>query len=774
METVGAGTKLEIWNNKEQEIVDIPFKPYFYSITRRAIPIATETVEKVKLISTLEEKDVWKYTFDSVKEIPEYRDDDSMEADIPFVQRVAIDDGKFFYKYPHSGELDILYWDLETDTVGKFPTPDKNPIIGIGYAFNDEEPVILLAKDLAEGDSRIMNKFLSMIEVRDPDIIVTYFGNQFDIPYLVDRLRKFGYSTGALTRSGEESFFIDDEGTRRIYVKGRCLFDIYDEVARDQSLFGIPSRKMKDVAKWFKLNERIKKSVSYKDYEIITEDLSNLRAIIGTRQLHDYLLSDVLITRELSKIYLPNMIAFAEMIGTPLNIMMQRTPSMVGTIYYARELKKQNIISDNPNYKRFPEIFGTPTEVVKRGKRKTEFIGGTKFQGAIVDINPKFQNKLVNGIWKTDFSSLYPTVMISFNLSSETCKIIYYKEFNEGFFNIENFDNYRIIEFSDNRIKKNVVIKVLKKEGFLPRSLRMFIEERKKIKDLLKTETDNNKIIELTSRSWILKVLANSSFGITTSPFFKYADAAIGIATTGIGRFLITYVQKYIGYDDYVISSDTDGLYCNKLIDSEIVSKEVNKMLKERYNIDAAFGLETDIYKSGFFTRMKNYVLIDEKDRLIKHGVSFKASSKNLIFSQALDKIAYALLTNNKELYKIAKECYQIDKRQFMEFIMRTAINRPLDEYAIQPGIGKKGCVQVQVGKQSGKYHGSDVRVGDSISYVKTHTGYEIRETAQDKKDNIDMDYYRKQVISVLEKFQLYGIVWKLKNPGQKTLEVFC
>jgi DNA polymerase I len=477
---------LEIWNDKERDIVDIPFRPYFYSRTRRAIPIATESVERVRLISNLEEKDVFKYTFDSVKEIPEYRDEDSMEADIPFIQRVAIDDGSFFYKYPHTKDLDILYWDIECSTRGRFPTPDKNPIIGIGYAFNDEEPKILLAKDLEEGDSWIMIKFLSMIKARDPDILVTYFGNQFDIPYLIDRLRKYGYSTGDLSRSGDEAFFIDDDGNRRIFVKGRCLFDIYDEVVRDQSLFGISSRRMKDVAKWFRLNERIKKTEIYRDYEIITEDLSNLDAIVGSRQLHDYLLSDVLITRELSKIYLPNMIAFAEMIGTPLNIMMQRTPSMVGTIFSARELKKLGIISDNPNYKRFPEIFGVPTEVVKRGKRKTEFVGGTKFQGAVVDINEKFRNKLIEKIWKADFRGMYPSIMISFNLSPETCKIIYYKEFKDGFFDIKDFDNYKIIEFSDNRIKKNVVVKILKDEGFLPRSLKMFVNERKKIKDLLK------------------------------------------------------------------------------------------------------------------------------------------------------------------------------------------------------------------------------------------------------------------------------------------------
>lgn len=763
------GTKMEIWANKKQTIAEIPFLPYLYSKERRSIPIADESQEEVTFISDLKKYAVYKYSFGSVKHIPDYRDADSMECDIPYVQRAAIDDPRYFKRFPQTDELDIMFFDIEADTEGRFPKSEENPIIAISYAFNDEEPVVLKINELEEGDCNILTQFMDAMGQRDPDVIVTFFGNTFDIPYVIDRLNIHGISTSAFTRADGEAFFISDENEKIIHIKGRCLFDIYDEVQKDQSLFGIADRKMKTVAEWFNLQRVIRKRKGFENYDVIVEDISNTRHLIGTKRLHDYALSDVLITRELSKIYLPNVVTFAEMIGVPLNIMMRRSPSMVGTIYYARNLKHQGVISDQANFQRFPTIYGKPEEVFKYGRMKTEFVGGTKFQGAIVDINPEKQGKVIKDIYHVDFSSLYPSIIRYFNLSPETLTFIQYKDFIDGFFKFTDLGDKFQIEFGDDRIKKNVVVEVIRKEGFLPRSLKEFMDKRDVIKENLKhPDLDDDKRVSLTSQSWVYKVMGNSSYGLVTSGFFRYGNVYVGVTTTAIGRYLIRWVKKKL---QEWIELDTDGAYNHGFVDAVAFSKEINIFLKERFNIDAKFELEANRYPAGFFMKMKNYVLLTSRNTLVKHGVSFKASSKNHIFADALEKIAMALLTG-KDIYEVARECYDISKRGMSDFVQRTRINRPLNEYAIQPSAGKKGCLQVQVGQQVEDYHDSAILVGDSISYIKTMTGYEIRETASDQK--IDKDYYRKQVISVLKRFNEDYVIWQLKNPGQKTMGDFA
>lgn len=769
---VNHGCNIELWRNKKCEILELPFSPYFYSEQKRDIPCLSYKSDNVRYIKDLKLRDVWKYKFASVKDVPMYRDENSMEADIPYIQRVCIDSPRYFYGYPQDKKVDVLHFDIEVDSIGKFPKPYSNPIIAISYSLNDDPPTVLEIKDLKDGDAHILKQFSSAVERLDPDVLCTYYGNRFDIPYIIDRCEINKLPTGFFTRDPDarDCFFLNDEKKKIIYIKGRVLFDIYDEVVKDQTLFGVADRSMKTVGKWFNLKDKINKRKGFEDYDIIIEDLSDTRSLIGTKRLNRYITSDVLLTQELYNIYFPNIVTMCNVTGIPLNIMVKRTASLIGTIYYARELKKLNIISDSPNFKRYPDIFGVPEEVIIRGRKKTKFVGGTKFQGAIVSINKEYQGKVLRPINKVDFSSLYPNIIYNFNLSPETVSLWGIGEFKEGFFEYKDFDDYYLIEFSDNRMKKNLILKVLKEEGFLPHMMKEFLDERSKIKKLLKVEKGEAKRIELNSKSWCLKVLANSQFGLSGSGFFRYSNIYVAIAITAIGRFLISHIKGKL--DGKHIEIDTDGIYVHGGVDSTALTNDLNSFIMEEFKRETKFNLDEDNYKAGFFMKMKNYILLNEKGKLIKHGVSFKASSKNAIFSTALEKIAYSLLAEPDKILSVAQDCYdRIDYEDIDAFVQRTTINRPLIDYTSQPSAGKKGCLQVQVGKQTEAFHESDIRVGDSISYVKVYDGYKIRETV--KKQSIDKSYYRKQVVKVLEKFNLQDVLWKVTHKSQTLLMEF-
>ena len=745
-------TKLEIWHDKKRSIVDIPFKPYFYSRTPRQISIARADVENLKFISDLHSEILYKYDFESVKSIPLYRDEDSLEADIPYLQRIAINDEKFYSNFSQTQELDMLYFDIETDTTGMFPKPKRNIIIAISYALNNSDVVTLAIDDIKEGDSKILKQFMEDIERLDPDVFVGYNMLSFDLPYIIDRLRLNGLSDEALTRGTGNASFINQEGNTIMFIQGRALFDVFMEVLKDQTLFGISGRGLKEVAKWFNIEAKVQQDPRYKDYKIILEYLGNMRALIGTDRLNDYIKSDVLITRALSEFYFKNIVTFAEMLGVPISLMTNRTANLIGTIVYARELRNQGIISDNPNFKRFPDIFGIPTFNERRGRYMFE--GGTGMQGALVGIFkdgkslPLFSElkEQFKNIWKLDFAGMYPSIQRTFRLSPETTKIISVEPDKKGELKYEKYDDYALLRIPDRKMGY-VTIKILNKEGFLPRMLAEMHNKRQEIKKQLKDpKTPIHEKEALESLSWTIKVQQNMNYGINGSGYFRYGDVAVTIATTGLGRH---FMQFALDQNPRVnIGCDTDGVYLTGKPDVNAYNATLNKYITETFGIRSYMALDMEgPFPNGYFLKRKNYLLQRPDGTIIKHGNSFKGTSKNILFAYALEKLSRAMFDEPDKIEATIKDCFKLNQRDIKDFIQKTRINKPIADY------DSGGCLQVQVAKQMAKYHEIEIEQGDSIEYVKQETGYIIKDLA--KMRNIDRKYYVRQVENVLKRLNL-------------------
>ena len=756
------GTQMEIWSNKKRIRVDRPFNPYMYfSKPQQHIRRNLEDIS-IQRISDLKKMVAYKYDFNSVKDIPRYRNEDSFECDVPYLQRIAIDKPDFYMQYPQIDELDILYFDIETDTAGLFPRPERNPVISIGYAHNNGPIQILYINKLEDGDKHILEQFNAILERINPDIIVGYNCDFFDIPYMIDRCRIQKISTKAWTRHKQEAFYIDRDGERRINIQGRVVFDIFNEVLQDQTLYGITSRGMKDVAQWFNVQNTIKKIKGYENYEIVTEEVDNTRAIIGTKRLRTYNESDILITRALSNLYFKNILMFAEMLKVPISMVTQRTASLISTILYARNLREQGIVSDSANHQRYPKIFGRASIDVYKGRVRTVFKHGTGYQGAIVDI---FKKGVIRNIYHVDFAGMYPSIMRTFNLSPETAKIKGYEDIGE--FSFERFKNKLIIKYPDNKIGKNVVIHIdMTKKGFLPRMLTDYANERGIIKKQLKDpETPTYMKESLVSRSWCLKVIANASYGINGSAYFRYGDIVVSMTTTALGRYFISFVLDYC--KEKSIEVDTDGVYIEGNIDLDDLNKKLNNYIEETFKVKNYLELELDgPYPSGFFMKKKNYMLMDNNNHIIFHGVAFKGSSKSRLFKRTLKKMSEVMLHggNTKD---IAKEMFNFKTNDIKDFVMRTKVNKPLSMYK------SSNCVQKQVAQQAERDLGIDIMIGDSIEYIK-QTGiprYRIRLKVDVNK--IDKEYYRLQVLKILEKLGLTDEVWFCKNPNQTKLGVF-
>jgi len=103
------------------------------------------------------------------------------EADIPFCRRVLIDLGEKIAN-PH----DITYFDIEVDARKGFPDPEKaeQRILSISAIRNDKDYFFC-----DDDEKKMISEFLDWVK---PSVMVSWFGYQFDIPYIANRCHRLG------------------------------------------------------------------------------------------------------------------------------------------------------------------------------------------------------------------------------------------------------------------------------------------------------------------------------------------------------------------------------------------------------------------------------------------------------------------------------------------------------------------------------------------------------------------------------------------------------
>ena len=306
---------------------------------------------------------------------------------LPYLEQVLIYEPDFFFQYPNNESLMTLTFDIEVQHDGKsFPTADTNPIIAIGYKINNEQTKVIDCYDEKNIDKDIIINFLNIIQQYDPDIIVGYnamgmSGEGFDIPYLIKRAEIHGLNITKLTRWGNKPYYKkDNEIVYNIY--GRCVFDVFNFVVRDTSLFGVKNKKLKTISEWYDISTN-KFDMFYK------EDNSKY---IKTEEVRKLVAGDVDATYKLFEIYFPLQKYLAEMMGIPLDNMVNSYASFVPKIFMGRHLIELKMLPFQSNYDRYTN---------------------TKFQAALTNMKRQGFHK---ELWGIDFASYYPSLMVTFNL----------------------------------------------------------------------------------------------------------------------------------------------------------------------------------------------------------------------------------------------------------------------------------------------------------------------------------------------------------------------
>jgi DNA polymerase elongation subunit (family B) len=210
------------------------------------------------------------------------------------------------------------------------------------------------------------------------------------------------------------------------------------------------------------------------------------------------------------------------------------------------------------------------------------------FEGAYVKVPQIGQHDWVASF---DLNSLYPHLMMQYNISPET--LIEPKDYTDEMreiisagVNVEKLLKKEVdtSKLTNATLTPNGQFFRTDIQGFLPKMLEDMYEDRKKFKKMMlkaqqekENETDKSKKYELekliaryNNLQLAKKVSLNSAYGALGSQYFRFYDLRMALGVTTAGQLSIRWIEgKINGYmnkllntdTDYVIASDTDSIY---------------------------------------------------------------------------------------------------------------------------------------------------------------------------------------------------------------------
>ena len=284
---------------------------------------------------------------------------------------------------------------------------------------------------------------------------------------------------------------------------------------------------------------------------------------------------------------LNNSVAMANVCSVPVSFIFLRGQGVkIESLIFKECRKADQLIEVMPSPPRYAEGEEPPMS--------EEHQDDDTFEGAIV-LEPKTGIYINDPITADDFASLYPSSIISENISHDSLIWVKdyendgttFRELREGSDRYDNLPNntYVNIEFdilrpdpADTR-KHPVKIKdgrrvaryIQNPQGTIPRILEMLLSSRKKCRKQAEKEPDDFKKALLDAQQLAYKLTANSLYGQLGSGTFKVRRQVLAASTTAYGRKQLMFAKEVIETlygggkdprcDAECIYGDTDSIF---------------------------------------------------------------------------------------------------------------------------------------------------------------------------------------------------------------------
>lgn len=476
-------------------------------------------------------------------------------------------------------KINIAIIDIEVGSENGFPDPYKanEPITAISIKTLNGKMIVYGCGDFnntyddvtyikCKDEWTLCKTFIRDWSENYPDVITGWNTRYFDIPYLVNRFTKL-LGEDDMKKLSPWSMISE----RKLTIRGKDTV-IYE-------IIGISSLDYIELYRWYAPGGKSQESyrldnianVELGESKLSYDEYDNLHQLykLNYQKFIEYNIKDVeLIVKLEDKLKLLELgLTLAYDTKSNYDDIFAQTRMWDAIIY--NYLLERNIVVP-------PKVIGEKDE---------------RFEGAYVK-DP--QIGLHNWVASFDLNSLYPHLMMQYNISPET--LIDPKDYDQEMFDIIHHGvtvdkllnkkvNTDALKTSGVTLTPNGQFFTTHKQGFLPKMLEEMYEDRKKFKKMMlsakqeyENEKDPSKKYELKKKiarydnlQLAKKVSLNSAYGAMGSQYFRFYDLRQALAVTSAGQLSIRWIENKINEYmnnilktngvDYVIASDTDSIY---------------------------------------------------------------------------------------------------------------------------------------------------------------------------------------------------------------------
>ena len=477
-----------------------------------------------------------------------------------------------------TSNIKILNFDIEVVSNEGFPKSGEKPILSIASLFDSKMTVFGL-KDYTKSTDTfeyikcsneldLIEKFINYFVKCDPDVITGWNVKFFDIPYLIDRIKRI--SNKSLSNKLSPFERIREHTAHR---KGQPSGKAYEIVGRT-------TLDAMSMYKKFTYKERSSYSLNHiSNVELDQSKIDYGQIYDSLQELYendfntfiDYNIEDVwLVDRILKKLSLIETgISMAYEAG--VNFQDIFMPVRVWDVRIYRHLKKRKIAIP-------PKDGSFSYSGYAGGYVKSPMVGKHKW------------------VVSYDLTSLYPHVIMTLNIGPETINTSVGYEIIDIDKAVENggFSS----EISRKCRKFNCAIGANgyyfskdKKSVFNTLMAGLFKERQAVKKEMLDLRKKGEDVSDLDNRQQALKILLNAASGALGNEYFRWSDNRCVEAITITGQMAIKWAEKAVNAFlndkletngvDYIIAIDTDSIYVNleRYVDS-LDTTDTDKIVK--------------------------------------------------------------------------------------------------------------------------------------------------------------------------------------------------
>lgn len=534
-----------------------------------------------------------------------------------------------------------------------------------------------------DDENAMLADFIAFWKQQDFDIVTGWNIQFFDIPYLIHRIEKLlgeGESKGLSPWSSVKSRIV------RIMNRDQVCYD----------LVGIASLDYFDLYRKFTFVNRESYKLDHIAFVELNERKETFEGFDGIQDLYtrdfqkfiQYNVKDVsLVVKLEEKLKLLELaVALAYSAKVNFNDVFSQVKTWDSIIYH--HLNEKKIVIP-----------------MKEFREKED-----QFQGAYVK---EPQVGMHNWIISFDLDSLYPHLIMQYNISPETKTSFGKRNLISPDMILsdspEAFGVLNSVRQNDQSIAANGITFRRDKQGFLPALMEKMYEERKmykkkmlECKKRLKEEKDtlsfrDKEKLELDISKYynfqlVRKIQLNSAFGGIGNEYFRFYDLELAEAITISGQLSIRWIEKQLNVFlneiaktkgvDYILAADTDSVYicldniakhikgdrktivqkidkaCNDVI-NPFIEKKYQQLANMMNAYDQKMNMKREsISDKGIFTAKKRYMLnvyMGEDNVILSEpdikimGIETARSSTPLIVREALKKAIHIILNEDEK-----------------------------------------------------------------------------------------------------------------------------